>query len=228
MVGSVSSINSANKTNTKSIRQKTIDKGQQGLILGAGIGAIEGFTRKSWLKNDKPSDSFVKQVSKEMEKTLEPKEKSELTKVNKFFEALLDYRTEPDELRQRIEKSSELSNAVIKKEGETTEAALDRIFKQDKPELKKELRHLQERTVVDKKVNIYAAKNLVKKNFNKETKNFEKANETSKEAFSIIKKAIKRTRIKTAIKDTAVGGILLGIGGMLIGAHELSKQQKTK
>ncbi len=228
MVGSVSSIHTANKNNAKTIRQKTIDKGQQGFILGAGVGAIAGYSKKSWLKNDKPSDKFVKQVSKEMEKTLEPQEKSELTKVNKFFEALLDYRTEPDELRQRIEKSSELSNAIIKKEGETTEVALDRIFNQDKPELKKELRHLQDRTVVDKKVNIYAAKNLIKKNFNKETKKFEKANDTTKEAFSIIKKAIKRTRIKTAVKDTFVGGILLGIGGMLIGAHELSKQQKAK
>ena len=227
MVMSISSVNTAPQ-NPKSIRQKTIEKGQQGFILGAGIGAIEGFTRKSWLKGDKPSDTFVKQVSKQMEKTLEPNEKSELTKVNKFFEALLDYRSEPDELRQRIEKSNELSNAIIKQEGETTEKALDRIFAQDKPMLKKELRELQDRTVVDKKVNINAAKRLVNKNFNQKTKAFEKANETTKEAFSIIKKAITKTRIKTAVKDTVVGGVLVGIAGMLIGANELTKKQKQK
>lgn len=226
MVMSISSVNPANN-NSKSIRQKTIDKGQQGFVLGATIGAIEGFSRKSWLKGDKPSDTFVKQVSKQMEKTLEPKEKSELTKVNKFFEALLDYRTEPSELRQRIEKSSELSNAILKNDGETTEKALDRIFAQDKSVLKKELRELQDRTVVDKKVNLNAAKSLVNKNFNPKTKAFEKANETTKEAFSLIQKAIQKTRIKTAIKDTIVGGILLGIGGMLVGANELAKNKKA-
>lgn len=227
MVMSISSVNAANNS-PKTIRQKTIEKGKHGFIIGAGIGAIEGFSRKSWLKGDKPNDTFVKTVSKEMEKTLKPEEKSEVTKVNKFFEALLDYKTEPEELRQRIEKSNELSNALIKHEGETTEKALDRIFAQDKPSLKKELRELQDRTVIDKKVNINAAKRLVNNNFNTKTKAFEKSNSTTKEAFSLIKKAITNTRMKTALKDTVVGGILVGIVGMLVAANELTKKNKQK
>ena len=227
MVMSVSSTNTANKP-VMTVRQKTIEHGKEGLLLGASIGAIEGFARKSWLSKGEPNDSFVKNVSNEMVKTLKQEDRSEVTKINKFFEALLDYRTEPKELRERIEKSKELSNAVIKNEGETTQTALDRIFAQNKPLLKKELRELQDRTIIDKKVNKKAAKELVSANFDKKSKTFKKVATTSDEMFNVIKKAVIKARVKRALADTVIGGVLLGIGGMLIGASELTKNKSKK
>lgn len=226
MVMSVSSSRPAGRP-AKTVRENTIEKGKQGLVIGAALGAVEGFTRKSWLSTKgEPSDSFVKNVSKEMQKALKPEEQSEVTKVNKFFEALLDYRTEPSELRERIEKSKELSNAVIKKEGETTQTALDRIFAQDKPLLKQELRDLQNRTTIDKKVDLHAAKQLVKTNFDASAKKFKRSADTSKEMFSVIKKSMQNVRLKRTGRDTIIGGILLGITGMLVGATQHNSKSK--
>lgn len=220
---------SDNNVKVKTVRQRTIDDGKKGLLLGAAIGGIEGFTRKSWVAKDKPSDKFVKNVSKGLEATLTADEHKEFNKVKSFFKELTNYRVNLDTMRGRIEKSTELTNAISKKDGETTKDALDRIFANpDKTELANELRDLQNHTNVDKKVNIYAARDIANKNFDAKSKKLVKAEGTSDEIFRILKKSAKNINKTTAIQHTVVGAVLAGTLGLLIGANVSDKMSKTK
>lgn len=211
-------VNSYDK-NVPTVRQRTIKDGQTGFLIGAGIGAVEGYARKSWIKNDQPTDKFIKQVSKGLTNNLTESEHVELNKVNSFFEALVDPKTNVDSLRGRIEDSTELTNAISKNDGETAKDALDRIFSNpDKNAVKQDLQLMQDKTTVDKKVNKYGAKAVILENFDSANKKLSKSENTSKETFKVLIKAAKKIKLNTAVAHTAIGGVLLGITGLLIGA----------
>lgn len=215
MVNSISN----NSNNVQTVRQRTIKDGQTGFLVGAGIGAVEGYTRKSWLKGDQPADKFVKTVSKALTKNLEPQENKELNKINNFFEALINPQTDIYSLRTKIEDSSELMNALPKNEGETPKDTLDRMFSNpDKNALKRELQIMQDKTIIDKKVNKYGAKALILENLNTDNKVLSKSESTSDKLFKILKSSAKKIKVNTAIAHTAIGGVLLGITGLLVGA----------
>jgi len=223
---SVSAVNAGDKK-VYTVRQKTLKGGKTGLVIGAVAGAIEGFTRKSWLDGKAPADSFVKNVSKGLEKTLTPEENKELTKVKNFFSALVDYNTDVYKLKENVEASKELSGAILKNEGETAQMAIDRVFANtNKAELKKELLEIQNRTQIDKKVNINTAKNITKENINLTSKTLQKSEGTSTEVFNVIKKAAQKSKVNTAIKHTAIGAVLFGIAGLLVGAYTKANQKK--
>lgn len=226
----VKAIGAADSIKTKTVRQRTLDDGARGLLIGAGVGAIDGFCRKSWIAKGRPSDSFVKNVSKGLETTLKPEEHKEFNKINSFFKDLIHYKVNVDNMRSRIEESTELSNAVNKKEGETTKNALDRIFSNpDKNAVKEELRNLQTRTIVDKKVDTTAAEAIITKNFDATNKKLKKAEGTSDEVFKILKKSAKSLNKSTAIKHTVIGGVLAGTLGLLVGSrahNEVAKASK--
>ncbi len=208
----------------QTIRERTIDDGKKGLAVGAVFGAIEGYTRKSWLTKGEPSDKFIKTVSFNMSKELPKDEHNEFEKVRNFFKALVDYKSELPELRTRIEESKELTNAVDKKEGETVKDALDRIFSQDKMKVKHDLRNLQDRTVVDKKVDLQAAKKLVNANFDKKAGALKKADGTSKEMFAVLKKSARSIKLGTAVSHTMAAAVVAGTAGLLIGTRHMSKE----
>lgn len=218
---------SSTDNNVKTVRQRTIDDGKKGLLIGAVGGAVEGFTRKSWLTKGEPSDTFVKSVSKKLVTALEPEEQAEVEKVKTFFKQLNDYRTNVYEMRERIENSTELTNAVRKNDGETTKDALDRIFaNKNKLEVKKELRNMQNRTVIDKKVDVYAARRLVKANFDAGAKKLKKSAAVSDEVFGFLKSAARGIKLKTSMQHTLVGGFLIGAAGLLVGARAANSQKK--
>lgn len=226
----VKAIGATDSIKTKTVRQRTIDDGNRGLVIGAAIGGIEGFSRKSWLTKGHPSDSFIKNVSKGLETTLKPEEHKEFNKINSFFKDLTHYKVNVDNMRSRVEESTELSNAVNKKEGETTKDALDRIFSNpDKNAVKEELRNLQTRTVIDKKVDTTAAETIITKNFDATNKKLKKAEGTSDEVFKILKKSAKSINKTTAIKHTVIGAVLAGTLGLLVGSrahNEVAKASK--
>lgn len=223
----VRAISAADSGKVKTVRQKTVEDGKYGLGIGATIGAVEGYTRKSWItKKNAPTDTFVKNISKGLESTLKPEETKELEKVKMFFRQLVNYRTDVHEMRQRVEKSTELTNALNKKKGETTKDALDRIFSNpDRLAIKQELRDLQKRTVVDKKVDIYKARELAVSNIDTKSRTLKKSSGTSDEVFKVIKAAAKKIKVKTAYQHTMVGGVLAGTVGLLVGAHKMNEHK---
>ena len=223
----VKAISGADNNRVQTVHQKTVSDGTKGFMLGACAGVIEGYTRKSWLTKDAPSDTFVKNVSKDLETTLQPKEHKELEKVTAFFKQLTNYRTDVYEMRGRIEDSTELTNALNKHEGESTKDALDRIFSNpDKLQVKQELRDLQNRTQVDKKVDIYTARTIANANFDTKTKSLKQATGTSDEVFGILKSAARRIKVKTAVQHGVIGGFLVGTAGLLLGAQVNSKKDR--
>lgn len=223
----VSGISNAENNKVRTVRDVTVDDGKKGVTIGAVAGAIEGYTRKSWLHNNKPSDVFVKTVSKNLVSTLSKEEHQELDKVNYFFKSLVDYRTDVYSLKGRVEDSSELMNALPKKEGETAEQALERVFaNDDKIALKKELLKMQEKTHVDKKVNKNTAKKIITQNFDSNAKILKQSQETSDNVFKVLKKSANKIKLNTAVAHTAVGGVVLGIIGLLIGANAAKTNQK--
>ena len=206
-------------SNVQTVRQRTIKDGQTGLVVGAALGAIEGYSRKSWLKGEQLEDKFIKSVSEGLVKNLTPQERGELNKINTFFEAVINPKTDVSTLRAKIEDSSELMNAVSKNDGETTKDALDRMFANpDTKALRHDLQSMQDRTKIDKKVNKYGAKALILENYDAEKKVLTKSDKTSKEMFNIITKSAKKVKLKTAGIHTVIGGVLLGIVGLLLGA----------
>ena len=225
----VKAISATDNIKTKTVRQRTLDDGKRGIVIGAGVGAIEGFSRKTWISKGSPSDSFIKVVSKGLETTLTPEEHKEFGKVNSFFKNLIHYKADVHSMRNQIEDSTELSNAVNKKEGETTKDALDRIFANpDKTAVKNELMDLQNRAKIDKKVDTYAAKDIANKNFDKTAQKLKKAEGTSDEVFKILRKSAKQLNKNTAVQHTIIGAVLAGTLGLLIGsrAHNEAVQAK--
>lgn len=214
--------------NVQTVRQRTVDDGKKGFVIGAVAGGIEGFSRKSWLNNkDNPGDSFVKEVSKNLEKSLKPEEHIELDKVKNFFAALTDSKTPMSDFRARIEASTELTNALPTKEGETANDTLNRIFSYPKKsDIRNELRNLQDRTVVDKRVNTNTAKKLINANYDKANKTLKQAQSTSKEMFGLIKKSARKIKVNTAMAHTVIGGVLVGTLGLLIGATAVDTTKK--
>lgn len=223
----VKAISSADNNRVQTVHQKTVSDGVKGFMIGTGAGLIEGYARKSWLTKDAPSDTFVKKVSKDLETTLQPQEHKELEKVNAFFKQLTNYRTDIYEMRGRIEDSTELTNALNKHEGESTKDALDRIFSNpDKLQVKQELRDLQNRTQVDKKVSIYTARKITNANFDTKTKSLKQTAGTSDEVFDILKSVARRIKVKTAVQHGVIGGFLVGTAGLLLGAQVNNKKDK--
>ena len=90
--------------------------------------------------------------------------------------------------------------------------------------MKHELRNLQDRTVVDKKVDLEAAKKLINKSFDKETKTLKKSDEVSKEMYAVLKKSARSIKLSTAVSHTMAAAVVAGTIGLLIGTRHLGKE----
>ena len=117
-----------------------------------------------------------------------------------------------------------MTNAVDKKEGETVKDALDRIFSQDKTKVKHDLRNMQDRTVVDKKVDLLAAKKLINAKFDKKSGSLKKAADTSNEMFAVLKKSARAIKFSTAVSHTMAAAVVAGTAGLLIGTRHMGKE----
>lgn len=229
MVNSVSGARLSGNNNVVTVKQKTQQYGRNGLLVGAVLGGIDGYRRTSWIKDNEPSDTFVKKVSTGLENSLSLEDKLEVDKVNDFFAAVAEPSTELSNLRPKIEESKELISAVPVKEKETTAQALDRIFSEENSkDLKTTLRDMQSNTKIDKTVDKNAAKDLINNNIDKNTWKIKKADGTSEDLFKILKKATHKMRVSAAKKHAMAGAVVLGTLGLLVGANTIKSVDDTK
>jgi len=230
MVNSVSGARVSGNSNVITVRQRTIQDGRNGALIGAGIGAVGGFARKSWINNNEPTDTFVKKVSSGLEKSLKPEDKVEVDKINDFFSAVMEPTTDLSTLRPTIEDSKELTGALKLQENENPSQALDRIFDDANSEnLKSTLKNMQDQTKIDKTVNLKASKALIQDNFDHTAGSLLKSESTSDATFKILKNAAKKIRVQTAVAHAIVGSVILGTIGLLVGAtSNKSEESSTK
>ena len=176
-------------------------------IVGTGLGALYSWFKPGLLTDQVPSDTFVKQVSKELRKDLTPEELFEAEKINKFFSSVVDPEVNVYSLKPMIKNSRELSSAIKISDVETIDEAITRVFSNNNVEdLKKELLGLQLKTVVDKKADKYAATKLIFENMNADKKIF-KSESISEKMFSMLKKAALKVKAKNLSAMAMVGAI---------------------
>lgn len=179
------------------------------LYTVAGLGAVAGsaasLSSKAWLYKGVPNDSFVKQVSENLDKKLTPKEQSESRLINGFLNSVVDSEVDLQTLKPNIRASKELSEAIKSYPEENVEAAIDRVFAEpDKVKLRDNLLSLQEKTKIDKKSGRNTALRLIHDNFDSENKVLKKSEGTSDEIF----KMLKSTARKMQVKSVAFGGLV--------------------
>lgn len=184
-----------------------------------GIGLIAGTAligaRKNWLYKGMPTDTFVKSVSKNLEKTMTSDELKESSRINKFLKSVVDPEVDMETLKPQIKDSKELSAAIKSTPDETVEAAITRVFsKPSKEEIKQELLDLQYKTVSDKKANTNTALKLIHDNFDAKEKKLVKSASTGDDTFKMIKNTARKIQVKTA----ALGGLAIGV---IVGALTL-------
>lgn len=181
------------------------------LWTAAGVGAVAGtgytLTKKNWLYNDSPSDTFVKEVSKNLEASITPQQRREASIINSFVKSVVDAEVDVNTLKPQIKASKELSEAIKTNPAEDIDVAIERVFAEpDKAKLKDSLLELQTKTKSDKLFGKNTALKLVHQNYDVDTKSLRKAEHTSDQLFKMIKSTARKIQVKSAV----VGGLVTG------------------
>lgn len=196
--------------------------------VGAAAGGIYAASGKRYLYDGVPSDTFVKKVSKNLDKEMSAKDSYEALKVRKFLEKVVEPEVDMNSLKPMIKDSKELSEAIKATPEEPVDEAITRVFSQpDKEKVKQDLISLQNKTKSDKIASENTALKLLHDNFDKKTKKLVKNEGTSDEVFSMIKKTAKKIQVKTvatvAVMTGAVAGALCLVASDVPGATNNKK-----
>lgn len=184
--------------------------------IGAGAGVVYGFAKPGWLYKGMPSDTFVKQVSKELKRGMTSDELKEAEQINKFLFAVVEPETDLESLKPMIKNSKELSNAIKSSPSESIDEALARVYSNpDKDSLRKQLLNLQNKTFSDKKSDKNSSLKLIYENFDAKNKTLVKSENTTDSAFSILKKAATKVKAKSLAVASGVAA-LIGAAAYLI------------
>ena len=179
-------------------------------VSGAGFAAgTAGLAfRKNWLYKGMPSDTFVKSVSKNLEKKMTSDELKESSRINKFLKSVVDPEVDLETLKPQIRDSKELSAAIKSTPEESVENAITRVFSNpDKAKVKQNLLDLQYKTVSDKKADKNTALKLIHDNYDAKAKKLVKSETASDEVFGMLKNTARKIQAKTAV----VGGLVAGM-----------------
>lgn len=181
------------------------------LYTAAGVGAVlgTGYTasKKNWLYKDSPSDTFVKNVSNNLEAVITPQQRREASIINSFLNSVVDPEVDVQTLKPQIKASKELSEAIKSHPAEDVDAAIGRVFAEsDSAKLKDNLLELQSKTKSDKLFGRNAALKLVHQNYDVDTKTLRKAENTSEQVFNMIKSSARKIQVKSAVVGALVTG----------------------
>ena len=188
------------------------------ILISTGVGAVAGgiysSTRQNWLYKGLPSDTFVKEASREIRKTMNSEDLKESAKINNFLKAAIDPETNVETLRPNILDSKELSEAIKQSPDEKVENAITRVFSQPKDKIRQDLVELQFRTKADKISGRNTVLKLLNDNFDAAGKKLVKNSETSEDMFSMIKKTAGKIQAKAIAKGAAIAGCAAGARGL--------------
>lgn len=176
-----------------------------GAVLGAGYSA----TKKNWLYKDSPSDTFVKNVSKNLEAGITPQQRREASIINSFLKSVVDSEVDVQTLKPQVKASKELSEAIKSHPAEDVDAAIGRVFAEpNEAKLKDSLLELQNRTKSDKLFGKNVALKLVHENFDADTKALRKSENTSEQVFNMLKSTARKVQVKSAVATGIVTGAI--------------------
>lgn len=176
-------------------------------LVGAGAGAGAAYLTKPFLKDDAPTDSFVKKIE------------DNLTKRNKNLRQEIDNFKNIDELKDYVR-----NNKTFKESGivDVMLAEIDALgLEASKASLKQGI-SIGTDVVIDDAV----AKDMFAASWDKNAKKFvHNADEIPKEGFEIVKKAAKSIQGKYAMIYGAIGAGVLGLGTLLCCAGKKQPEQ---
>ncbi|MBO6271961.1 hypothetical protein J6O48_04195 [bacterium] len=178
--------------------------------VGAAAGGLYTAKDSHWLYKGAPSDSFVKNVKKNLKKDMTNEELLESSKIYRFVEKIVDPTTDLETLKPLIKDSKELSEAIKINKEESVDNAINRVFSQNnESKIKQDLISLQYKTTSNKKFGKSATLRLIHDNFNAKEQKLVKNNNTTEEVFNMLK----RTANKVQAKAVATGAALAGLAG---------------
>ncbi|MCR5265959.1 MAG: hypothetical protein K6E29_05135 [Cyanobacteria bacterium RUI128] len=184
------------------------------ILLSTGVGAVAGgiysAIRPNWLYKGLPSDTFVKETSREIRKTMNSEDLKESAKISKFLKAAIDPETNVEELRPQILDSKELSEAIKASHEETVEDAIKRVYSQPKDKVRQDLIDIQFKTKADKISGRTTVLKMLNDNFDASKKTLVKHSETSDNMFALIKKTAGKIQAKAIAKGAAIAGCAAG------------------
>lgn len=190
------------------------------ILVSTGVGAIAGgiytANRKNWLYKGLPSDTFVKETSREVRKTMSSEDLKESAKINKFLKAAIEPETNVETLRPMIENSKELSEAIKKSPEESVQDALSRVYSQPQDKIRQDLIKLQYKTKADKIAGRTSVLRLLNNNFDASKKALVKSENTSESMFNIIKKTASKIQTKAVAKGAAIVGCTAGALALIL------------
>ena len=190
------------------------------ILVSTGVGAIAGgiytANRKNWLYKGLPSDTFVKETSREVRKTMSSEDLKESAKINKFLKAAIEPETNVETLRPMIENSKELSEAIKKSPEESVQDALSRVYSQPQDKIRQDLIKLQYKTKSDKIAGRTSVLRLLNNNYDASKKALVKSENTSESMFNIIKKTASKIQTKAVAKGAAIVGCTAGALALIL------------
>ena len=191
------------------------------ILISTGVGAVAGglYTAKDkhWLYKGMPSDTFVRNVSKNLRKDMTSDELKESSKVYRFVERVVDPEVEIETLKPYIRESKELSDAIKSTPEENVEQAMTRVFSQpDKSKIKQDLIDLQYKTKADKKTGRNTALKLINDNFDASAQKLVKQENTPLRVFNMIKNTAAKIQAKSVLAGAAAVGAATGALALII------------
>ncbi len=191
------------------------------ILISTGVGAVAGglYTAKDkhWLYKGMPSDTFERNVSKNLRKDMTSDELKESSKVYRFVERVVDPEVEIETLKPYIRESKELSDAIKSTPEENVEQAMTRVFSQpDKSKIKQDLIDLQYKTKADKKTGRNTALKLINDNFDASAQKLVKQENTPLRVFNMIKNTAAKIQAKSILAGAAAVGAATGALALII------------
>lgn len=191
------------------------------ILISTGVGAVAGglYTAKDkhWLYKGMPSDTFVRNVSKNLRNDMTSDELKESSKVYRFVERVVDPEVEIETLKPYIRESKELSDAIKSTPEENVEQAMTRVFSQpDKSKIKQDLIDLQYKTKADKKTGRNTALKLINDNFDASAQKLVKQENTPLRVFNMIKNTAAKIQAKSILAGAAAVGAATGALALII------------
>ena len=198
------SINRVSETDARrDFKNKLLGSTIAGAIAGSGYKA----TQRAWIYKGLPSDTFVREVSRNLRKDMTSDELKESAKISKFLSNVVDPEVKVETLKPQILDSKELSEAIKATPDESVEDAINRVYAQPKGKIKQDLIDLQFKTKSDKKCGRNTALKLINDNFDAKERKLVKNPETTEKIFEMIK----ATSNKIQTKAVAITGLITGI-----------------
>lgn len=193
----------------------------QNLVLGStAAGAVVGggytASKKNWLYNNMPSDTFVKKVSQALSKEMTSEELQESYKINNFMADAVNPIKDVESLKSQIRNSKELSEAIKNTPDEFLEGAIERVYSQPKDMVRKTLIDLQQKTKADKINSRNTALKLVNNNYDASAKKLVKSSDTSEKVFNIIKTTARKIQAKSIAITTALSALAAGAVALVV------------